>query len=285
MGRLPNAIKGASLTGLTPESSDSLIEPWPNIIIAAGRRSAPVARMIKRCCGAFLVQIMHPGNAGVDEIDLIVSPRHDRLAPAANIFEIIGAAHRVTPTRLATDYKVWHSRFANLPRPFIAVIVGGSTRRRKFTEAMGTELGLMCNAMANTSGGSLLVTTSRRTEKGQIEALLKTLTVPRIIHTWDNKDENPYFGYLAVADALVVTGDSVSMCSEACATKNPVYIFAPPMLITAKHARLHEELYARGYARPLDGSHSAWKHPHLDQAADIAGEIHRRLAQSRVLPI
>ena len=284
-GHLPNAVKGASLAGLTPECRTALVEPWPDIVIAAGRRSAPVARMIKRRGGAFLVQVMHPGNAGTDEIDLIVSPRHDRRTPAANIFEITGAAHRVTPTRLTMEREAWQSRFADLPRPRIAVIVGGSTRRRAFTEAMAADLARLCNAMAVSSGGSLLVTTSRRTGSGPAEVLVKALTVPRVVHAWGDKGDNPYFGYLAVADALVVTGDSVSMCTEACATQNPVYIFAPPTLITTKHARLLEELYAGGYAGPLDGRHSAWHHPPLNPAADIAAEIRRRLATSRGTPI
>jgi hypothetical protein len=37
--------------------------------------------------------------------------------------------------------------------------------------------------------------------------------------------ENPYFGFLGLADSIIVTGDSMSMVAEACATRKPVYIF------------------------------------------------------------
>ena len=39
---------------------------------------------------------------------------------------------------------------------------------------------------------------------------------------WDGTGDNPYFAYLALADALLVTADSVSMVSEAAATGKPV---------------------------------------------------------------
>ena len=50
--------------------------------------------------------------------------------------------------------------------------------------------------------------------------------MPAEIFRW-SKDaaENPYFGYLALTDEIIVTGDSMSMLTEACATRKPVHIF------------------------------------------------------------
>jgi mitochondrial fission protein ELM1 len=42
---------------------------------------------------------------------------------------------------------------------------------------------------------------------------------------WESGEVNPYLGLLALADAIVVTSDSVSMVSEACATGRPVHVF------------------------------------------------------------
>jgi mitochondrial fission protein ELM1 len=71
------------------------------------------------------------------------------------------------------------------------------------------------------------------------------------------------------------------MCSEACATTVPVYIFAPPDAIAPKHARLHRELYARGLARPLDAAFDAaareWNHPPLNAATAVATALGRLL--------
>ena len=67
------------------------------------------------------------------------------------------------------------------------------------------------------------------------------------------------------------------MCTEACAGTGPVYIYAPPALSVAKHARLHEELYQLGYARPLAGDVEPWSHPPLNPALAVAAEIKKRL--------
>jgi hypothetical protein len=80
--------------------------------------------------------------------------------------------------------------------------------------------------MARRMGGSLLVTTSARTPERATDALLGAVDVPFDLHRWaPDAPENPYFGYLGLADAVIVTCDSTSMLAEACATGKPVYMF------------------------------------------------------------
>jgi len=218
---------------------------------------------------------MHPG-AGVGDFGLIVQPRHDGGADGANMLTVTGAPHGLTAERLAEAAERGRGRFDDLPRPWIALVVGGSTRRRRFTEAMALELGARASKLALKAGGALLITTSRRTGAAA-DALLDAVTAPNTAHRWGEEGENPYGTYLALADAVIVTGDSVSMCSEACAGTAPVYIFAPPALTTPKHARLHAELYDKGYARPLAADFEPWTHPPLNAAGDIAAAIRERL--------
>ena len=45
---LPNGFLGASLIGLSPDSRLEFQPPWPDVVIAAGRRAAPVARAIRK---------------------------------------------------------------------------------------------------------------------------------------------------------------------------------------------------------------------------------------------
>ena len=277
-GALPQFILGASFFGLSAKSRAELAPPWPDLVIAAGRRTAPVARRIKRLNGGatYLVQIMDPGSTGIGEFDLVAAPRHDTITERPNVMRITGAPHRITPARLAAAAAEWRGRFADLPRPWIALIVGGSTRRRTFTDAMARDLGRAASAMAADAGGALLVTTSRRTGAAA-QALLGEIAVPKRVYRWGDEGENPYYGYLAVADAVIVTGDSVSMCSEACATTGPVYIYAPEALSTAKHARLHSELFEKGYARPLAGRLETWTHAPLNPAEDVARAVRGRM--------
>ncbi len=277
LGNLPNGVLGASFAGLTSTGRAGLMPPWPDIVIAAGRRTAPVARRIKRLSKGRtrLVQIMDPGPAGADEFDLIAVPNHDDANAAVNVMRMTGAPHGVTEARLAAARQTWGAALDGLESPRIAVIVGGSTRRRQFTEAMAAELGGLASAMAMSRGGSLMVTTSRRTGDAA-SALIGAITAPAQVHRWQSGGDNPYLGYLAWADAVIVTGDSMSMCSEACAQPGPVYIYGPSALITDKHRRLHQELFTAGYARPLDGHLEAWTHPPLNAAEAIATAVRQR---------
>lgn len=276
LAKLPNLFKGASFMGLKAESKAALTDPWPDLVIAAGRRTAPVARAIKgKSQGQTkLCQIMYPGDAGEADFDLIAVPNHDDRPLRKNMIAMTGAPHRITPERLAEEEAKWKGVFADLPRPWIAVMVGGSTKSRFFTPDMGVELATTARAIAEQSSGSLLVSTSRRTADVADDIMRTIKGVPKHSFRWGSNGENPYFGYLACADAIIVTGDSMSMCSEVSGGTQPVYIYDPEALITEKHARFHKELYDKGYARPLkDTVFELWTHEPLNAADDIAARI------------
>jgi mitochondrial fission protein ELM1 len=71
------------------------------------------------------------------------------------------------------------------------------------------------------------------------------------------------------------------MCAEACASGKPVYIFASENVTPPKYKRLHETLYQRGMARPLDPQASLHWHPSapLDDVGYVAQEIRTRFAE------
>lgn len=276
LGGLPNLVLGASVMGLTAGARAGLAPPWPDLVISAGRRTAPVARWIKRKAGggARLVQIMHPGGGGLADFDLIAVPNHDSLRSVpANVLRITGAPHRITARRLAAERERWRERFQGLPRPLIALIVGGATKNRPFPPEMAATLGAMTATLAQSGGGTVCVTTSRRTGAASEDALLAALPERGLTYRWGDTGENPYFGLLASADGVVVTGDSTSMLSEACATGGPLHVFAPPGWAAPKHARLHAELYRLGLARPLGLTLEPWTHLPLNAAEDIAAAI------------
>lgn len=273
LARLPNGLLGASLAGLTEQSRMVLIPPWPDVVIAAGRRAAPVLRAIKRHGNGrpFVVQLMDPGGRR-DDLDLIAVPAHDGLAPAPNIIHTVGSPHRITAERLAAARREWLPRLQHLPSPRIAVMVGGPTKRRGFTTEMAQTLARTASRLAAEAGGSLLVSTSRRTGDAA-DDLITAVAVPHHAYRYGDAGENPYLGYLAVADAIIVTGDSASMCTEACATEAPVYIYAPPGYAIAKHRRLHQSLFDQGCARPLGGQLETWRYGPVNPAGAIAAEI------------
>ncbi|MEQ8286763.1 mitochondrial fission ELM1 family protein [Thalassospira sp.] len=274
--RLPNIIRRATLIGVDMASRARLAAPWPDLVIAAGRRTAPIARWIKTQSRGHtrICQIMRP-DSGERMFDLIAVPAHDGMTLRENIVEIPGAPHRVTETRLLVEADKWRPHFKGLPGPRFSVIIGGSTKKTTFTKDMAKELIAKVIDAARAVDGSLLVTTSRRTGAENEELIAEQLGasgVPYHLHDWMSTDENPYFGYLALADILVVTGDSVSMCCEAAAAPGGVYIYAPDGLANDRHKKLHQSLYEGGYARPMqvDSELVPFKHPSLQPARLVA---------------
>ena len=81
--------------------------------------------------------------------------------------------------------------------------------------------------MMRDDGVGVAVTPSRRTDPAVTRVLAETLA-PLGGYVWDGSGDNPYFGMLALADAIVVTMDSVSMVSEAVATTAPVMLARLP---------------------------------------------------------
>jgi hypothetical protein len=283
LARLPNLVLGASRLHLARAERRAIAPPWPDIVIAAGRRTAPVARSIKRRADGrtFLAQCMWPG-AGASGFDLVAVPEHDRVAPRANLVHTIGAPHRVLRSRLDAAALAWGERLAEVPRPRIALLVGGATRRRPFGAREAGLLAAQVSALAGAAGASVLMTTSRRTPPAARAALAEGIEAAHGFEWAAHAGENPYLAYLALADAVVVTGDSTAMCTEACATGRPVYIFAPPEITAAKHRRLHASLFARGCARPLGeavraGALGEWRYEPLDDAGTVARAILARL--------
>src|SRR5690606_24876215 len=135
-------------------------------------------------------------------------------------------------------------------------------------------------ALARTFGTGLAVTTSRRTGSANAAALRHGIGATVPLYFWDQLGENPYFGLLALADAIVVTADSVSMVSEACSTGKPVYV-APLPGRSAKLDRFHASLRAAGMTRPFDGSLDRWCYRPLDDTTRVATMVRELLERRR----
>lgn len=271
--RLPNFLRGATFIGITNESKQNLKAPWPKVVLSAGRRSFPVAAAIRRLSGkkTKIVQLMNPGRWEEQKCDLLILPEHDQHLGAPNIMQVLGTPHRVTEKKLATEKKHWQQFLKKYPTPRLGLIVGGATKDHPFTIQAARQL---VDEVKKIKAKSLLITTSRRTPKEVVELLEKQLPEPKFFYKFGDKSENPYFGILSMSDRIVVTGDSMSMCSECCAAKVPVFIFAPSEMIGAKHARFHQSLYQKGYATPL-GKKEVKPKARLNPASEIAGRIRK----------
>ncbi len=254
---------------------DRLEPPWPDLVIACGRNAVAPALAVKRASGGrtFWVQIQDPRYAR-NSADLVVAPSHDP-ARGANVLTTLGAVHRVTPARLADGARRFGPLFAHLPRPLVAVLIGGDNRAYRLTPERFAALAAALAALA-ASGMGLAITPSRRTPAASLAALKTRLAgLPAVI--WEGEGENPYFGMLGLADAIVVTADSVNMVSEAAATGKPVHVVALDGG-SRKFARFHRAMEEAGITRPFRGAIEHWSYRPPDEAARAAAVIRDRLA-------
>src|SRR5690606_12976302 len=120
--------------------------------------------------------------------DLVVAPAHDRLE-GANVLSITGSPHRVTPQRLAEAGAAFADRLASLPRPRVAVLVGGRSRSHDLPAAHAAALADRIGAAVRAASGSLLLTFSRRTPDQARAAMTERLAdLPGWI--WDGAGPN-----------------------------------------------------------------------------------------------
>jgi len=220
--RLHNRLLGASLRGLTGRCAARLAPPWPDLIIACGRRTAPVARWIaKRSRGATrVVQLGRKGADTAHPFDVVVTPAHCHLAGDPRRIETLLP---LTPLAIAetADLRPTDAGLRTV------VLLGGATRRYRFDAEAVEELARRLRADHATHGGELQILTSARTGSTALAQLKATLgDIARIL----NPDDlgNRYWTTLAAADRVIVSGESESLLADAVATGHPVFIHPLP---------------------------------------------------------
>ena len=277
---LPNVIRGQSLLGIAnPEILDG---ENPDLVMSTSRRTVPVALYLKKKNPkTLLVQLMHPGNFGISKFTKIFLPQHDANKKALpNFYFTVGSPHRINKTVLEEARLKWEEKFSSLPHPWTALIIGGSIKGKPFTLENALSLAQDVKKLKERIGGSLLITDSRRTGSEAEKLIIDTLKdIPMYTYLWGSTDDNPLLGYYACADNLVVTGDSVSMCCEACGTGKPVFVFEGKNWLTDKHLRFTKSLFEGKYASLLNpGCETIINGKILYPSAEIAAEIVKLLS-------
>jgi hypothetical protein len=225
---LPNLVLGAGLASLAVEARAALIAPWPDIVIAAGKRSAPVALWIKQQSKgrSRLVHIGRP-RARLADFDLVVTTPQYGLPPDGNVLELpLPLVGPVMPDAQALAH--WRMAWQDLPRPLVAVAIGAAKYPLRFGEQEQERLASLLNSEL-AAGGSALLLASPRTDPGVVTRIASRLTVDYMSYARFDKANNPYSAALTLCDRAVVTGDSASMLADALSARRPVSVFSLPV--------------------------------------------------------
>ncbi|RZJ96425.1 MAG: nucleoside-diphosphate sugar epimerase [Brevundimonas sp.] len=275
----PSALKRPWMLDPSSDAVDPAPgEREPDLWIATGRATLPLSIARKRRPGPrpFVVQTQDP-RLPPRLFDLVVAPMHDALEGDA-VFEITGSPHRITPARLAEAAPAFADRITPLPRPRVAVMIGGRSRAFDLPVDEARALGERIAHAVAAVGGSVLLSFSRRTPEAAKAALTAALAAtPGWI--WDGEGDNPLFAFLDAADHILVTEDSANMVVEAASTGKPVHIL-PMRRIgrAAKFDRLQDDLIQRGAARPFDGALPHWTYEPLAETDRAARAVLEAMA-------
>lgn len=195
---------------------------FPRLIIGAGRKATALTITLRKLCPTIILQ-----NPRIDPalFSLVIAPYHDGVM-GANVIETLGALSPINLQEL--------SKFLPPPKKYVTVILGGNSKHYSYQEPDFQRMADFLNNLLNQKGfreARLLITPSRRTPEA-FTIYLKDKLGRHIEEIWDPSNsgvENPYKKYLAWGEAMVVTGDSISMMSDSCIQGKPVFIFDVPM--------------------------------------------------------
>ncbi len=225
-----------TLDHLDAERSDRLEPPWPDVIVTVGRRPTMAALWVKEQSGGRtrLVVVGRPRRR-LGDYELVVAPPQYQVPAAPNVVHLDLPLMRANPTAVEAAAGRWRERLDRLPRPLTAVLIGGETQPYRFDREVALELLRELAALRERDGGSIYLTTSRRTSAEVVEALAAGLPGEATLHRWRPDDpDNPYLALLGLADRFVVSGDSVSMMVEVARLGRPLSIFPLPVRSDAR---------------------------------------------------
>ena len=248
-----------------------LQEPWPDILIASGRKSVAASLFIKKMSKGktFTVHVQDP-KISARYFDLVAVPFHDDMR-GPNVVVTKGAPNKITSDLLDENHKKFEDEFAFLKGQKIAVLIGGSSKAYTLSSQNTQKLITQLQSISKQPDTSLMITASRRTGEENLSLLRDHLKGDNI-YFWDGNGDNPYLGILAHSDVICVTADSVSMLSEAATTGKPVYII--PLDGGARRIeKFHNHLKNSNIAREFNGKIENWAYTALDDAAMVAQAV------------
>ena len=253
--------------------------PQPRLVVSCGRHGVIPALYLKKKLGreVFTVHIQDP-KCDTSGFDTVLIPKHDS-GRGPNVYLTMGALHKVTPEKLeAARHTPAAAQLDDPTRPLVSVLLGGKNGYYSFSQADIDRLFQKLNRLVDEHDVRLAVLTSNRTPEEVCTRLTNDFGENHFI--WNGQGLNPYFEALALADYIVVTGDSVSMVTEATATGRPVFVEHLTERRTARRFRkFHSMFEEAGLTRRFEGELAEWEYEPPNDTPNVARLIRERMAE------
>ncbi|MDD5019193.1 MAG: ELM1/GtrOC1 family putative glycosyltransferase [Candidatus Omnitrophica bacterium] len=218
-----------------------------DVVISAGSRLSAVNIALARDNDAVSIAIMKPGLLRYSQLGLVVMPEHDRPVKRGNVLAVPGSLSSVSPESMRRDYEMLLVRRPALKTaehvkgPKVGFLIGGDSKYYALTEAFVGELAGQMDRVLKEAGGALFVTTSRRTPQAAVRILRPRLEpqdgCKLFVDAAEDNPEGTVGGILHASDVVVVTGESISMVSEAAASGKYIVVCEPERLVEHNKVR------------------------------------------------
>lgn len=253
---------------LTQECYDAIIGDTSGFIISCGSSTAALNFLISKDHKAKSIVNLKPGLLSYNDFHLVVLPEHDK--PLMSFDRCRFAITSTVPNIIDQDYlnqqkKQLLEHFTHLKtrtRTKVGVLIGGKSKDVWISERQMTVLMQQLTDVAKDLRCDLLITTSRRTSQSIDHMLTKVCKhnnfCPLLVQP--NKENISYAigGIMGLSDIIIVSGDSLSMISEAIASDKITIVFTPEMKNRyGKHMRFIKKLSKKGYIVSTDVNHLA----------------------------
>ncbi len=272
-----NGCLGCLKLCLNNKNFKELSSFYADIVISCGSSLAPLNIMLARENRARNIVVMKPGLISPAKFDLEIIPEHDRPVRKKNIVVTKAALNLIDADSMREGAVNLQSRIRSLEqkKTRIGVLIGGESKNYTLTcEVTAVVIDELIKA-ASGLGGELLVTTSRRTSPAVDtlikEKLLRHNLCPVLVIANEKNIEGTVAGILGLSDIVVVSGESISMISEALSSNKSVIVFE----IGKKSARNTRH-------RHFLSSLKEKKYASLIKPEDLSGEINRVYHAPRV---
>jgi mitochondrial fission protein ELM1 len=262
------------LRGRIQRDSIGLRAPWPRLVICSGHRADAVAFWVKRQSGRrSKIVTIGRAHAALAAYDLIVaSPQY--LQPArANVIHLTIPISRVRPE---IGLRAPAAQTMG-PKPWFTLLLGGRVNQFVACEAALKQAALRAQLAAERCGGSVIVSTSRRTPAWLLAAVEGELDAPTVYRWTRDAADNPYATLVQGSAAIFVTGDSASMMLDACCSGTPTYLIEMPERMDAG------QLFRRGLYGLISGAAGSLRMAHLCSFARLLDHAQDWLHARRIL--
>jgi mitochondrial fission protein ELM1 len=263
------------MSALPDDQAKLLTPPWPDVWLAAGRRSIPYSRMMRQLSGGktLVVQTQNP-KVALSPFDLVIPPEHDGVS-GANVFPIIGPPTWFSKERIDEA----RARFGHLlqkPGQKVLVSLGGDSKTHEMTETDTARIEADIRVIA--PDRQLWISVSRRTPE-HARNRFRSAAADLGAMFWETEQRdgpNPYVAFLSLCDVALATEDSANLIADPAFFAKPVHI----LRLTGESERfdrLHRGFIGRGAARWFEGALDSWSYAPIREAARAADEIVKQL--------